>query len=265
MTAKKEAFPPACAANEPRRSRLRRVCRRVTRERHEQGLDGIGTLGEKRMHVMLKHFFCADESFHEVKMEGTRFVADVRVGNEITEIQTGSLAPMRKKLAYYLQNTDCTVTVVHPIIAVKWVTWINKETKEISEKKRSPKRERDVDLLAELFPLRELLPNPRLRFHLLYLEAIDFRVLSKKGGKGRGAEKYERIPTDLLGEEVFCAPADFARFLPDSLPAHFTVADFSRHTGVRGVNAYSAVRALLSLGLVRKSDNIGRAMGFERV
>lgn len=262
---KYEPFPAACEAPEPYCARLRRYRDRFARIRHEQGTDGIGTLGEKRMHLILKHLFCAAEEYHEVKMEGTRFVADIRIGNEIREIQTGSLAPLKKKLEYYLTKTDCTVTVVHPIIVDKWVVQIDRSTHELSEKKKSPKHERDIDLLAALFPLRELLPSERLRFCSLYLEALDFRVLSdrKKRGK-RKAEQYERIPLRLLGMEDFASPEDFARFLPDTLPHRFTVKDFSAATGVRGVDAYSAVRVLLSLGLLREGEKIGRAMGFER-
>lgn len=263
--AKREPFPPSRAASDARAARLRRIAAHVARDGHEQGLDGIGTLGEKRMHVILKELFCADERFHEVTMEGTRFVADVRVGDEITEIQTGPLAPMRKKLEYYLSDTDCTVTVVHPIAVRKWTVWIDRETKTLGERVRSPHVERDTDLLAELFPLRHLLPSPRLRFHLVYLETLDFRLLSERGTRGRGAQKYERIPLSLLGEEVFASPDDFARFLPDALPDRFTVKDFSTATGVRGVNAYSAVRVLSALGLLREGERIGRAMGFERV
>lgn len=258
------AFPPECAASKTRAALLSRIARRVTRERHVQGEDGIGTLGEKRMHVILKELFCADERFHEIPLEGTRFVADVRMGNEIIEIQTGALAPMKRKLEYYLTQTDCTVTVVHPIAVRKWTVWINRETHEVSQKTRSTRVGHDVDLLAELFPLRSLLPSERLRFHLLYIETVDFRLLSARGDRRRGTTRYERIPIALLGEEVFSSPADFARFLPDTLPSHFTVKDYSREAGVHGIDAYSAVRVLTSLGLLREGDKIGRAMGVER-
>jgi hypothetical protein len=260
---KRPPFPPACAASDARASHLARITRRIARDGHTQGEDGIGTLGEKRMHVVLKHLFCEDGDCHEIPMEGTRYVCDVRVGDEITEIQTGELFPMKRKLEYYLAHTDCTVTVVHPIAVKKWVVWIDPVTREVGEKQRLSSRERDVDLLVELFPLRHLLPHPRLRFHLLYLETLEFRLLSKKGTHGKGAKKYERIPISLLGEETFATPSDFARFLPDTLPSPFTVKQFSECTGVRGIHAYSAVRTLLSLGLVGESEKIWRAMAFE--
>ena len=80
----------------------------------------------------------------------------------------------------------------------------------------------------------------------------------------RGSNRYERIPLDLLGEEEFTSPTDFARLLPQALPSPFTVKDFSRAVGLRGRKAYSAVHALQALGLIEQTENIGRSMGFIR-
>ena len=60
--------------------------------------DGIGLLGEKWQHQIIKRYLTEDPGEHEVKLAGTRFVSDVRVGNAIYEVQTGSFAPMKKKL-----------------------------------------------------------------------------------------------------------------------------------------------------------------------
>lgn len=246
--------------------RFRELCREAMLQRHEQGLDGIGTLGEKRMHVILKKYVCADETYHEIPVGGTRYVSDIRVGNEIYEIQTGSFAPMKKKIGYYLEHTDATVTVVHPITAKKWVAWVEPLTRSVSERVRSPKHEKESDLLPLLYPLIPYLGHPRLRFRLLIIEAMDFRILSKgERARKKRSSKYERIPLSLLGEETFSTPSDYRRFLPEELPSPFKVADLSRATGYRGVDAYSAARVLLSLGLIRESAPIGRAMAFERV
>ena len=49
---------------------------------------GIGTLGEKTLHAVLKHYFEPDSSFHEIRC-GT-FFADIFNAEGITEIQTRS-------------------------------------------------------------------------------------------------------------------------------------------------------------------------------
>ena len=235
------------------------------RERRVQGESGIGTLAEKRLHAIIKSYLCEDEDLHEVGVQDTRYVSDVRIGNDVYEVQTGSFYPMRKKIAHYLDKTDCTVTVVHPILVKKWVSWVDPVTHEVTERKRSPKREGTVDLLPELYCLIPHLGNPRLRFRLLMLEVQDFRLLDGwSRNRKRGSNRYERIPLDLLGEEDFETIDDFRQFLPLSLPDCFTVKEFARHTGLRGRDAYSAVHVLDAMGLIEPTAPIGRAMAFCR-
>ncbi len=45
---------------------------------------GIGTLGEKTLHSVLKNYFEPDESRHEVKI--ANYVADIAAENSIIEI-----------------------------------------------------------------------------------------------------------------------------------------------------------------------------------
>lgn len=250
--------------DEARKARFDRLCREAIRVRPNLGDAGIGTLAEKCMHAVIKQFLCADEACHEVKLEGTRFVSDVRIGNEIFEVQTGDFYPMKRKIGYYLTETDCTVTVVHPIAAQRWMSWVDPKTMEIEPRKRVPRKGRPIDLLPQLFALSEHLQNPRLRFHLLLLETYDFRLLndSSKNRKLHAAH-YERIPISLLGEMTFSSPLDFRIFLPADLPSHFTVKQFSALSGIRGRDAYAAVRALSALGLTSPSDPIGRSMGWK--
>jgi hypothetical protein len=118
------------------------------------------------------------------------------------------------------------------------------------------------DLLPQLYFLLPHLQNPRLRFAVMLMEVEDFRFLSKRRNPKKGAQRYERIPVSLLEIVEFSSPADFARFLPDTLPEHFTVKEFSRLTKIRGRDAYSAVRVLAALGLLEEAQPIGRSMGW---
>ena len=244
-------------------ARFRRLCEEAMLEGRSNGDAGIGTLAEKRMHSIIKRYLCANADFHEVGVLNTRYVSDVRIGNEVYKVQTGAFYPMQKKIAYYLEHTDCTVTVVHPIAVNKWVCWVDPVTREISERKKSPKHESEKDLLPELYCLIPYLTNPRLKFRLLLLEVQDFRMLNGRSrDRKRGSTRYERIPLELLGEVNFTSPEDFRRFLPSELPPHFTVKEFARLTQFHGRDAYSAVRVLAAMGLLFPADPIGRAMAF---
>ena len=247
-------------------ARFLRLCEESMRERHVQGEAGIGTLGEKRMHSIIKRYLCEDVAMHEVGVLDTRYVADVRIGNEIYEVQTGAFHPMKRKIAHYLENTDCTVTVVHPILVNKWVSRIDPSTGEISARKKSPKHETPMALLARMYPLISYLSDARLRFRLLLLEVHDFRIVAPPTRRRRrDTAHYECVPLALLDEMDFSCRDDFAALLPSTLPERFTVKDFSKHTKLRGRDAYSAVRALAALGVIERAESIGRSMGWRTV
>ena len=258
---------PDLLSTEARIARFARICEEAMKERRVQGEQGIGTLAEKWQHQIIKRYLSENAEEHEVPVSASRrFVSDLRVGKDAYEVQTGSFAPMAKKIAYYLEETDLTVTVVHPIPKNRWVSWVDADTMEISPRKRSPRHGKASDVLAELYPLMHLLPNPRLKLRLLLLEVHDFKLLSdQKRDRKRGAKRYERIPLSLLEEITLDTPADFAQFLPDGLASPFTVKDFSKATKIRGRDAYSAVRVLTALGLLTPAPNIGRSMAFSIV
>lgn len=251
------------AVPEAERTRFGHLCDRAVLEPSFLREEGIGTLQEKRLHSVVKHFLCADERFHEVGVRNSRYVSDVRIGTEAYEVQTGDFYPMAKKIAYYLEHTDFTVHIVHPIPWVRWLSWVDEETLEVSPRKRVARTEKTADLLAQLYCLLPFLNEPRLHLHLLYVEVYDFRLRSKSSR--RGSARYERIPLSLLGERSFHGREDFQRLIPEALPPHFTVGEFSKLSGLRGRDAYSAVRVLAAMGLVQQGERIGRSMGWLRL
>ncbi len=249
-----------------KKARFDRICIETMRMSPIFGEGGIGTLGEKRLHAIIKRYLCEDETLHEVGLAGTRFVSDIRIGNDIYEVQTGAFYPMRKKIAYYLSHTDCKITVVHPIAVTRYISWVDPDTHEISPRKRSPKREAAFDLLPELFALSEHLQSPRLCFRLLFIEVQDFRLLNGwSNDRKRGSNRFERFPLELLGEAEFDSPAAFQGLIPNTLPERFTVKEFSAATKLRGRKAYSAVHALAAMGLIEEKEKRGRSMTFQVV
>ena len=244
-------------------ARFGRLCMEAATKGRTAGADGFGTLSEKRLHAVIKKYICPNEDFHEVPMEGTRYLADIRVGDDVVEVQTGAFYPMKKKIDHYLQNTNCTVTVVHPIASVRRLSWVDPESFEIGNARRVA-GERAEALLHELYSLLPHLGNPRLRFRLLLLEVHDFRLQngSRSRDRKKGSVRYERMPIALIDELDLSTPDDFRCFIPKDLPSPFTVKQFSTLSKIRGRDAYSAVRVLAALGLFAPTDPIGRAMAF---
>ena len=248
---------------EIQKARFDRICQDAMRQRHVSGESGVGTLKEKRLHAAIKRYLCADEEFHEVGITGTRYVSDVRIGNDAYEVQTGAFSPMRQKIAYYLEHTDLTVTVVHPISVIKWMCKINTKTGDVSPRRRVPRSQRREDLLAELYSLRPFLGHPRLKFRLLLLETQDFRLVKTTAStkKARGTN-YERVPIALLGDEMFECAADFRSLIPPDLPHTFTVKQLAAATKLPSRDAYSAAHVLCDLGLTVPAPPVGKAMAF---
>lgn len=241
----------------------------------DDGYDGIGTLGEKQMHAAIKRFICPDTSKHEVKIDRKsdqeaqgsktrRFVADILDGKNVYEIQTGSFAPLVKKIKWILENTDYNVTVIHPIAESKWVNIIGDDC-NISRRYKSPQKGKIEDLASELFYIRDFISCPRFSLVILMLEAEQYKKNLEQDKRGRSKyQKYELIPMNLLRAHVFYGLEDYRYFLPEKLDGAFTVKQYSDATRIRGKDAYSIIHTLCHLGLIQEHGKIGRATAYKR-
>jgi hypothetical protein len=239
----------------------------------------IGTLREKRLHAAVKLYLCHDETCHErpvgdlLREDGAkprRMVADILTDGHIMEVQTGGFFPLREKIGWYLTHTPCRVTVVHPIPAVKYLSWIDPADGSILSRHKSPKRGRVKDIAKELYWMSDFIGDPRFAVRILLLELEEYRLADGwSRDKKRGSNRYERFPTALLGDVTLWTPADYAAyFLPSALsapdaegtPPVFTAAAYAKATGVRGKATYSTIHLLERLGLIRESEErVGRA------
>ena len=102
---------------------------------------GIGTLSEKTTHAMLKAFLEPDETRREVPFAG--YVADILNPDGVIEIQSAGFHALRKKLQAFLPKVP--VTIVYPAVGTKYLTWIDPETGELSEPRKSPKKNGRLD------------------------------------------------------------------------------------------------------------------------
>lgn len=249
--------------------------------RHTSPADAprIGTLGEKRLHAAVKLYLCPDEACHErpvgdlLREDGAkprRMVADILTDGHIMEVQTGGFFPLREKIGWYLTHTPCRVTVVHPVPAVKYLSWIDPADGSILSRHKSPKRGKVRDIAKELYWVSDFIGDPRFAVRILLLELEEYRLADGwSKDKKRGSNRYERFPTALLGDVTLWTPADYAAyFLPSALtapdaegtPPVFTAAAYAKATGVRGKATYSTIHLLERLGLIRKSEErVGRA------
>lgn len=220
------------------------------------GQNGIGTLKEKTIHSILKYYYAPNENYHEVKIGN--YVADICIDGEIIEIQTRNFNAMRDKLSFFLQDHD--VTICHPIPHKKWISWIDIETGEISDKRKSPKTGSFYQVFPELYKIKMFLNHPNLHFIFPLIDVEETRFLNGwSHDKKRGSSRCDGIPTDLYDELRIDTKNDFKKLIPKDLPEQFTVKDFAKKAKVTeriascGLNILYEVNAVSRIGKQKRA------------
>ncbi|MBR1738715.1 MAG: hypothetical protein IJ737_00310 [Ruminococcus sp.] len=224
-------------------------------------IKGIGTLGEKSLHAVLKEYYEPDEESREVRIG--RFVADIVGEDGVIEIQTGSLLPLREKLGELLKS--CRVTVVHPVEAVKYILYLDPITGEMTERRRSPRVMKPCDGLAELYRIKQFLNDERLRICFPVIETEQLRELNINSKEPKkGAKKLDKLPVRLIDEIVIERPEDYRVFLPSDLPEQFSSKVFAKACRIRQGKASTCLNVLTHVGAVRRVGKEGRSYIYER-
>ena len=224
--------------------------------------NSIGTYKEKRLHVILKRLVSSRPECYEVKVG--KYVADVLCDGHITEIQTGSLYPLKEKLDYYLNRTDFSVTLIHPVIASKRIVRVDKDTGEVLRSRRSPRRIKSGEILEELSKISDFLKNERLDIVILYISADEYRY-SDEAVRYRKTGKYdsELFPRELIKAEAFCG-AESYRYLLDGCPSVFTAKEYGGLSGMSGRPLYGTLNLLCSVGLLSRRKRGARMYEYVR-
>lgn len=221
---------------------------------------GIGTLSEKTMHAVLKNYYAPDEDMHEIPIQN--YVADIYTGTEIVEIQTRSMNRMRKKLETFLPLYP--VTIVYPIPKEKWLYWIDEETGEVSQKRKSPKKGNPYQSFIELYKIRPFLSNPNLRLRLDLIDMEEYRLLNGwSRDKKKGSERYDRIPTVFAEEICIDCIRDYMQLIPYELPEQFTVKDFAKYAKIPARLAGTVLLIFNDLKLVSRVGKSGNSYIYE--
>ena len=227
----------------------------------QQGTGGIGTLGEKTVHSVLKSYMSPNHLNHEIKVGG--FVADICTGNEIIEIQTRQFYKLRRKLQAFLSFTP--VTIVYPIPSTKWIRWVNPQTGEISPRRKSPKTGVPYAIFPELYQIKEYLMNPNLKLKIVMMDLEEYRLLDGwSEDKKKGSTRSDRIPTDLICELEIGGAEDYPLLIPELLVSDFTARDFKKASGLSLPISRTALHVLNYVGAVERIGKKGNTYIYRR-
>lgn len=222
---------------------------------------GIGTLGEKTVHAVLKNYLEPDTSYHEIKINN--FYADIYSNQNIIEIQTGNFNKLRKKLSVFLDLAP--VTIVYPVPSTKYLRWVNIDTGEISPPRKSPKKGTPYMVFPELYKIKEFLSHPNLRLHIILLDIEEYKLLDGwSQDKKKGSTKSDKIPFAIANEVYIGNLSDYSKLIPASLTQTFTSKDYKKETGLYKAQANIALNVLHSIGALKRIGKDGRFYIYSR-
>ena len=223
----------------------------------------IGVLKEKPLHATLKWWLDDNPDHHEIPLPCGK-VADIFDGTTVTEVQTGSFSPLRKKLEVLLP--DYPVTVVHPVVRRKYLTWIHPDTGETTPARKSPRIGSFTDGGKQLIYLLPLLSHPNLTVRLVLIDAEEQRLADGWGNEGkRGSHRAVLLPISVEDTLDLRCPADYAALIPAGLPDRFTATQFGKAAKMQGRNLNGTLKVLLDRGVITRTEKQGNAWVYARV
>lgn len=230
------------------------VCLKFTGTEHER--EGIGTLSEKTSHLILKNYIEPNTQYHEIKVG--RRIADIKIGNNITEIQTRAFNLLRPKLAQFLPNNK--VTVVFPVAQEKRLCWLDPETGEITDPRKSPKKGSAFDIFPELYRIKMFLHESNLSFRIMLLGVNEYRLRNGWSQDGKkGSSRYEQIPNTLFDEIKIESPVDYLKLLPENLPEIFGSKELAKAAKRTVYRAQTALNVLTHVGAISRIPSEDRS------
>ena len=232
------------------------IAKIISRE-HEN--HGIGTLGEKTLHAVVKNYVEPNEDYHEVPLLG--YVADVYREGQIFEIQTANFNTMRSKLQAFLK--EYKVTIVYPVPAVKWLRWIDEETGEITDRRKSPKTGTPYEVFKELYKIKSFLKHPNLSVWILMIDMEESRLLNGwSADRKKGSCRHDRMPVELVEEIHLDCVQDYRMLVPPELE-NFTSKEYAKATKLTVKRAQTALNVLYALDIVERTGKKGNSYLYE--
>lgn len=217
---------------------------------------GIGTYGEKTVHAIFKNYYEPDEDKQEIPID--RYVADIYNGQEIIEIQTRQFNRMRDKLTAFLPLYP--VTIVYPIPREKWLIWIDEESGELSNKRKSPKKGNLYQAFIELYKIKMFLKEPNLKLKLVLVDMEEYRLLNGwSRDRKKGSIRYDRIPLQIMEEVDIVCSQDYMQFVPVELEGDFTVKEFAKAAHIPAKLAQTVLNILYHMEVLERTGKQGQA------
>ncbi len=202
-------------------------------------------MNESSLHAQLKLQLAEPGDEFEVDLEG--FVIDIRRGDLLIEVQTGSFGAMGRKLDRLLNGYH--MQLVHPVAVA---TYLHKPG---SKPRRSPLKGSVYSLLDELVSIPTLLDHPNLTLDVVLVTVDKFQEHDPKARRGRGGWRTtDKQLRSVESTHRFVSTQDLVDLMPTGLPDPFTTADIATEGGIGRDTAQKLAYCLRALDRIEVID-----------
>ncbi len=212
-------------------------------------------MGETSLHEAVKLWYAQPGDRLEAWVDG--YLIDIVRDDQLIEIQTGNFSAIKAKLENLVRRHP--VRLVHPIAQTKWIVRLDAQGRRVSQR-RSPRRGRVEDLFLELVYIPHLMEEPKFSLEALMVHSEEELIDDGRGSwRRRRWSVNDRRLLDVVGRDVFSAPADFRKLLPETLPKEFTTRELAEGLRLRAGIAQKMTYCLRHMGVLDMIGKRGRA------
>jgi hypothetical protein len=217
---------------------------------------------ETSLHRQLKQLYAVGDAGQEIRLDDFRI--DVVRGRELVEIQHGSLAAIRGKVARLLE--DHQVLVVKPLVVRKYLVHCEAKDGPVVRRRLSPKQGSLLSLFDELVYFVRVFPHRNLTIETPLVEIEEWRYAGH--GRRRRWHRNDFQIADqklikLVAIERFRSARDLLQFLPEALPRPFHTGQLAESLGVRRWIAQRIAYCLRETRAVRAVGKSGNSHLYE--
>jgi len=221
----------------------------------------IGTRNESSLHRTLKFEYAGPGGKTESQVG--EFVADaVNAYGEYIEVQTGSFAPLEKKVKELVSLGK--VRIIHPVIVSKIIEAYDKNG-SLLYRRKSPLRGTIWNLFDALIHAPLLPLTKGLVIELAMVETTEKRIKDGKGSwRRKGVSINDKELTAWHENYLFKGKADYLCFIPFKKGEEFTVSSLAKEMGIKIETARKALYVLTKMKLVKRIGKKGSAWVYTR-
>jgi hypothetical protein len=219
---------------------------------------------ETSLHRQLKQQYACGGAAQEVKL-GT-FRIDVVNPDQLVEIQHGSLAAIRDKIARLL--AEHRVLIVKPIIARKHIVQLKRRGGTVVSQRWSPKRGGPLDLFGDLVHFTRVFPHANLTLEvpLVVVEERRYPGHGRKRWRHANDRQIEDVTLVHVGDVYrFSTAGDLLQLLPAELPQPFHTGHLAEQLNVPRFVAQRIAYCMRQTGAVTEVGKQGNTRLYQLV